>query len=269
MHRNRRLLTLTSLLAALSVSAAVADQAAFTAKVAGTADLIGYWSFEGNMNDTSGKNNHVTTVGDPSQITTCEGVKGGQGIQINNKAKTGQFLQIQSPIGSIFDTQKVTVITWAKNDFIPAEGTWHSLVDRNSLWYISLEAKEDRGGSPGFDVVMRIYDPANPTAGGTPQVRDETVFVRANEWHMYAFTYDGEVLINYLDGKEVHRYEFADGIGPTADTPTDPKHKNYNITWGAWQQRDDWFSGCFDDTAIVSRAMTAADIKALYDAMMQ
>jgi hypothetical protein len=268
MKRHRTLLA-ASLLAALSLCGAWADQAAFTAKTKGTADLLGYWSFEGNMEDGSGKGNHATTVGDASLITSCEGVKGGQGVQINNRTKTGQYLQVQSPIGSIFDTQKVTVITWARNDFIPDEGTWHSLVDRNSLWYISLEAKEDRGGSPGFDVVMRLYDPANPTAGGTPQVRDENVYVRANEWHMYAFTYDGETLIDYMDGREIHRYEFADGIGPTADTPADSPHNNYNITWGAWQQRDDWFTGCFDDTAIFGRNLSADEIKALYDAMMQ
>jgi hypothetical protein len=273
MKRHRMLLTSAALLLAAFVPAAHADQAAFASKVAATPDLLGYWAFEGNLNDTSGKNNSATTVGDASLITSCEGVKGGQGVQIDNKTKTGQFLQVQSPIGSIFDTPKTTVITFAKVTTPHATDdpntTWSSVVDRNSLWYISLENKDDRGGADGLDFVTRIYSPDNPTNAGTPQVRDENVFVRANEWHMFAFTYDGAVLVNYLDGKEVLRYEFDEGIGPTADTPKDPPHNNYNLTWGAWQQRDDWFTGCLDDTVIFGRALTAAEIKGLFDAMMQ
>jgi Concanavalin A-like lectin/glucanases superfamily len=273
MKRHRLLLISTALLVAASVSAARADQAAFSAKVKATADLLGYWAFEGNLNDSSGKNNNATTVGDASLITSCPGIKGGQGVQIDNKTKSGQFLQVQSPIGSIFDTPKTTVLVWA-NITVPhatddPSTTWSSLVDRNSLWYISLENKADRDGADGLDFVTRIYSPDNPTSAGTNQVRDEKNFVRANTWHMFAFTYDGAVIVNYLDGKEVQRQDFDEGIGPTADTPKDPPHNNYNLTWGAWQQRDDWFTGCFDDTAIFGRALTGEEIKALYDAMIQ
>lgn len=269
MKRHRMLLMVTAVLAALPLAGASADQAAFAAKVKSMPDLLGYWSFEGNLNDGSGKGNHATIVGDASLITACEGVKGGQGVQIDNKTKQGQFLQVETPIGSIFDVPKVTIITWAKVTYVPPDGTWSSLVDRNSLWYLSLESKDDRDGALGMDFVTRIYSPENPTSAGTGQVRDESIFVRGNEWHMFAFTYDGQEIINYLDGKEVLRREFDEGIGPTADTPKDPPHKNYNLTWGAWQQRDDWFTGCFDDTVIFGRALSAEEMQALYNAMMQ
>jgi hypothetical protein len=273
MKLHRMLLGCTALLVALTTSGARADQAAFAAKVKATADLLGYWPFEGNLNDDSGKNNNATTVGDASLITFSPGIKGGQGVQIDNITKTGQFLQVQSPIGSIFDTPKTTVITWA-NIVTPhatddPNTTWSSLLDRNSLWYISMENKTDRGGADGLDFVTRIYSPDNPTNAGTNQVRDENVFVRKNEWHMFAFTYDGAVIVNYLDGKEVQRQDFDEGIGPTAETPKDPPHNNYNLTWGAWQQRDDWFTGYFDDSAIFGRALSAAEVKAIYDAMVQ
>ena len=70
-----------------------------------------------------------------------------------------------------------------------------------------------------------------------------------NEWHFYAFTYDGNEVVAYLDGKEVVRLEQTQGIGPTADTPAELPHENYNLTWGAWQQRDDWFTGQIDDSS--------------------
>ena len=55
---------------------------------------------------------------------------------------------------------------------------------------------------------------------------------------------------------------------PTADTPADPPHNNYNLTWGAWQQRGDWYTGAFDDTAYFKRALTGDEIKAFFDSMM-
>jgi hypothetical protein len=259
----------TALLLSLSVSPARADQAAFSAKVKATADLLGYWSFEGNYNDQAGKGNNAKVAGDAALVKACEGVKGGQGVEIDNNTATGQFLHVDTPIGSIFDVQKVTVITWARIVDTPEEGVWQSLVDRNTLWYISMEGKAERGGSPAWDMVTNIYDPANPGGTGTGRVQDAAIFVRPNEWHMYAFTYDGAVHVSYLDGKEVFRKEYAGGIGPTADTPTEPKYGNFNITWGAWEQRDDWFNGCFDDTLFVARALTAEEVKALYDEMMK
>ena len=57
-------------------------------------------------------------------------------------------------------------------------------------------------------------------------------------------------------------------LGATADTPKDPPHNNYNLTWGAWQQRGDWYTGAFDDTAYFKRALTKDEILAFHDAMV-
>jgi len=80
---------------------------------------------------------------------------------------------------------------------------------------------------------------------------------------------DGKVAITYLDGKEINRRDYDGGVGPTAETPTDPPQGNYDINWGAWEKRDDWTTGCVDDSAIFSRALSAAEVKALYDEMLK
>jgi hypothetical protein len=269
MPTKRAALWCGGLLITLSITPARADQAAFTTAIKATSGLIGYWPFEGDHKNQAGSGYNARTEGASSLITPCEGVKGGKGVRIDNSAAGGQYLEVETPIGSSFDTRNSTVVVWARVTAPPQKGIWQMLVERNGLWYLALEGMGDREGRPGYDFVTRIYDSANPGMNGTEQVRDEKVYLRPGEWHMYAFTYDGAVMISYLDGKEVFRKPFKDGIGPTNETPRDAPYGNYNLTWGAWQQRDDWFTGSFDDTALFNRALSAAEIRGLYDTMMK
>jgi hypothetical protein len=273
MKRHHIWLGYATLLVAVSVSGSRADQAAFAAKVKGTTGLLGYWPFEGNYKDDSGKGNDATASGDLSKITFCPGVKGGQGVQFDNKERKvpGQFLAVKAPIGSIFDTPNMTALVWASIDSTPADDIWDNLIDRSTLWYVETRWHDPGDGKLKLEYVTRIYDPASPGNAGTDRIYsgDFDIFLAPREWHLYGLTYDGKVAISYLDGKEINRREYDGGIGPTAETPTDPPQKNYDINWGAWEQRDDWTTGCIDDSAIYNRALSAEEMKALFDAMMQ
>jgi hypothetical protein len=273
MKLHRMLLASTALLVAVSVSGARADQAAFSAKVKASSGLLGYWPFEGNYKDESGKGNDAAASGDLAKITFCPGVKGGQAVQFDNKTRAvpGQFLSVKAPIGSIFDTPNMSVLVWANIDSTPADDIWDNLIDRSTLWYLETRWHDPGDGNLKIEYVGRIYDPANPGSAGTDRIYagDVDIYVKPQEWHMYGMTYDGKVAITYLDGKEINRREYDGGVGPTAETPTDPPQGNYDINWGAWEKRDDWTTGCVDDSAIFSRALSAEEVKALYDAMMQ
>jgi hypothetical protein len=254
----------TAAIAVSAISTVSADSAAFQQKVLATEGLLGSWAFEDNLADGTKNANDGKVKGEASMVTFGPGVNGGRALKIDNSTP-GQMVEVNSPIGSIFDTPKTTVAAWAMVSQAE-EGLWNSIIDRNSLWYLSTEnVFADRPGH--IDLVVRIYDPANPTGGGD-RVRDENAFARVNEWHFYAFTYDGNEVVAYLDGKEVARLEQTQGIGPTADTPAESPHENYNLTWGAWQQRDDWFTGLIDDSAVFNRDLTADEIKGLYEAML-
>src|SRR5207237_1340408 len=137
---------------------------------------------------------------------------------------------------------------------------------------LSFEPVDDLGGSLGSRFVVRIYDPANPTSGGTDQIKDDIHFTRKGDWHAYAFTYDPTLghdnLVMYMDGQKALTADYQGGVGPTADTPTDSPHKNYDLSFGAWQQRGDWFTGDIDDSAYFKRVLTADEVKGLTDAMM-
>jgi hypothetical protein len=268
----RLLLTFTTLLVALPAATARADQAAFSAKVKGTAGLLGYWSFEGNYEDQSGKGNHAKAFGDLNRIKFCAGVKGGQGVELENEPEDGQYLAVTAPIGGSFDTPNLTVLVWAKSTGAPNIGEWENIIDRASLWYLDT-LYSDVNGTPKLDLVARIYTPSTPADGGSGQVRasqaNTPVYTAPNEWALYGFTYDGKVMATYVNGTPVRQVDYSGGLGPTAETPPDAPTGNWDIFWGAWRGQSDHMHGCVDDTAIFNRALSAEEIKALYDEMVK
>jgi len=272
-----------SLLAATSLASVRADSIAYQKAILADKDVVGFWTFEDNFADQTANKNDAKPGGkNPAAVTFVDGVNGGRAVHIDNPGgnggSDGSFVEVNTPIGSIFDQAKFTILVWARNDN-PAPATdddqWNSLVDRNSLWYIELWSG-DQDNTLGQNLVVRIYDPGNPTGGGTGQIGrhdvpidDRTPFwAKKGEWHQYAMTYDGAKVTSYTDGKKMLQVDYDGGVGATADTPTDPPHNNYNLTWGAWQQRGDWYTGAFDDTAYFKRVLTADEIKAFYSAML-
>ncbi len=250
-------------------SAALADQAALSAAVKKVPSLIGHWALEGDYKDASGKGNDGVAMGDPAAFGWTEGVNKGKAVTIDSAKFVGSFVDIPAPIGAALDTPKATAIIWVK--LSPRSGDhWQAISERDNFWYIETEAKPAEW--KGNAVVYRIYDPNAPGDGGSGQVRDNVNVSIENEvWYQLAWTYDGAVLKGFVNGKQVLSKDYAGGIGPTADTPATPpagKGKNYNLSLGTWQQRDDWFYGAIDDFAYFKDALSEAQIKELYDAML-
>jgi hypothetical protein len=267
-----RLLGIGSALVALSAAGTRADQAGFSAKAKSLSGLIGYWSFEGNYEDQSGMGNHAKPGGDLSLIKPCPGVKGGQGVEMNNEPTAGQFLAVPAPIGGTFDTPQQTVLIWAKSTGAQVVGEYENVIDRANLWYIdTVYAEVD--DSTKLDLVARIYTPSTPAAGGSGQVLSSAantpVYIAPGAWSFFGFTYDGQVMTTYVDGEPIREVDYDGGLGPTAETPATSPTGNWDLFWGAWRGRSDHMHGCVDDTLIYNRALTPEEVKALYDEMMK
>src|SRR5206468_3482161 len=151
-----------------------------------------------------------------AQVTFGPGVNGGSAVQIDNTKDEGNFVEVNTPIGSIFDVPNLTIIYWAKPTLLrkpvdPGSGDssddqWNSLVDRNTLWYTELNTVPDTNPLQAR-LVVRLYDPGDGS-GSTPQLGREVEapadsYVKANEWHQFAMTYDGKQVISYIDAKVV------------------------------------------------------------------
>lgn len=264
-----RWLLVGMLLVATCAPATQADSAAFHDAVLKAPGLVGYWPFDGGYQDVSGNgNNAVAHNGTSPAITFVTGVNGGQAVHIDN-ANQDQWVSVPAPIGSIFDQPQFTLTSFIRLTKAADEGSWNDLFDRNSLWYMELQS-ETVNGQLLSQFVIRIYDPANPGSNGSGQIRDSAgaAFVKTNDWHQYTMSYDGHILSGYLDGKLALLDFWSGGVGPTAATPTMSPNNNYDLDWGAFEQNGDWFTGDVDDSAYFKRALTADEVKGLYDAMM-
>jgi hypothetical protein len=269
----RHLLGCACALLALPATAGHADQAAFSAKARSLPGLIGYWAWEGNYEDQSGMGNHAQANGDLALIKFGAGVKGGQAVELDNETADSQYLSVAAPVGGTFDTPQQTVLVWAKSTGTPTIGDWENILDRASLWYIDT-IYADVDGETLMDFVARIYTPSQPASAGSGQLRSggasTPVYTAPEAWGFYGFSYDGQVMTLYVDGKAVNQVNYGGGLGPTSATPATAPTGNYDLFWGAWRgEPDNSLHGAVDDTVIYNRALTPEEVKALYDAMMQ
>jgi hypothetical protein len=267
-----------ALLAAAAVTGASADSAAHQKKIAELKDVIGIWTFEDSFADSAPGKNNARAGGNAAAVTFAPGVNGGRAVHIDNRNDEHNFVEVSTPIGSIFDQPKFSVVGWAKNEKVREVGggdNWNSLVDRNSIWYASTHSIEV-DGKLVTELVVRIYNSGQ--GASTDQIGrldkdtapEKPRFFHNDEWHQFGITYDGEKVISYMDGEKYAEFEYDGGVGPTSDfTPSNPAdNPNVNLTWGLWEQKGDDFTGSFDDTIYASRALTADEIKSLFDAMM-
>jgi hypothetical protein len=204
-----------SLLAVTSFARTSADSVAYDKQILATPDLIGFWTFEDNFADQTGSRNDAHAGGPNRAAVSFEaGVNGGRAVRVDNSSDPGpNFVEVNAPIGSIFDQPKFTILFWAKNeDPVQAysDNDWNSLVDRNSLWYTELWSGP-QSNTRGQLLIVNLYNPANPGNPGTGQigrfdvrVPDPTPFwAKGNEWHQYGLTYDGATVTSYFDGKKM------------------------------------------------------------------
>jgi hypothetical protein len=261
---------------ALSTGRVSANETDFNALAKSTQGLIGYWAFEGNYNDESGKGNNAQANGDSTLIKFGPGVNGGQSVELDNETVDTQYLSVAAPVGGAFDTPNQTILIWAKSLNTPTVGNYVNLIDRANLWYIDT-IYSDVSGDTKQELVARIYTPSTPQAGGSGQLFSSSVtppvYVDLNAWEFVGFTYDGKTMTTYIDGQPVNKVDYTGGLGPTADTPPPPTESatgKYDLFWGAWRGEPGYsIQGNVDDTVVYDRALTADEVKALYDAMLK
>jgi hypothetical protein len=269
-------------LTALSMTAASADSAAHQKKVLETKDLIGFWAFEDNFLDaTTNKNDAKTGGPSAAQVTFTTGANGGRAMFIDNTKDEHNFVEVNTPLGSIFDKPNITIVYWARptlfrpavnGDGDPDTDKWNSLVDRHSLWYTELNTVAETDPAVAR-LVVRLYDPGDGS-GSSPQIGREVeadnakdFYIKVNEWHQFAMSFDGAKVVSYVDGKVAQEYEYEGLLGPVEGIDVDATHP-WNLTWGLWKQDSDDYTGAFDDTAYFGRALTPDEVKGLYDAMV-
>ncbi|MBD3181176.1 hypothetical protein GF312_02720 [Candidatus Poribacteria bacterium] len=133
-----------------------------------------------------------------------------------------------------------TIMAWAYIMTEAGHGSWPRIVIKSNT----------NGGTHGYDL---LFDRANAYAvrfcvGGECTSYEP---VETEAWHHVAVTFDGEIIIPYLDGEPIGE---ANQLGPSIDTTGIPLH----IGNGSAADRD--YHGILDEVRIWSRPLSADEI---------
>lgn len=216
--------------------------------------LVGWWTFDdGRANDTSGGNNHGVLNNAPG---FTDGIVPGLdcppgALKFNG---TTQYINAVSFSFTLLKTTAATISAWV-NTSAAAQQTV------TSNWEVNV--------NPGWQFALNssgqaVFSTLNATASSFRQVRGGTS-VNGGKWRLITCTYDGS---NTAAGIKIYIDGSIDSLTTLSDTDPGTLVNSVNIFQIA--RRADGanpflFSGSLDDIRIYNRALSGAEVSALYN----
>ena len=197
--------------------------------------------------DSSGYGHNGKTMGDCQVLTDT---RSGEHSLFNNGGELYNWYEqnkafILGDLGSAMTFEKMTICFWAK---IIATYDNHSGVISLSMqpeWPTDYQT----GGLAQYDGCFRFNIP-----NGSPTCSQNIIF---NEWHHYAFTWDGSILSMYRDGVWVGGS--SDGTGAINESRY--VYLGLNGAGGMWRKSQIYWG----DFKIFATALSASDVLAEYN----
>jgi len=201
-------------------------------------NLVSYWKMNNNWQDSKGSN-HGTAEGTATFTTTSK-------IGSHAGSIDGEDNYVQLGIDGLFDNNTYTFSIWVKISVLPDPGNGNSIFNiggGDADQFILIN------GNNGF--VAGGYDIGGSTNAVGPS------FPTTDRWYHLSSVRNtaDETLTLYIDGVAVASSALSNPIAWYATNGP-----------GAWLgHRGQWFNGTVDDLAIWSTALTADEIKHIYD----
>jgi hypothetical protein len=217
--------------------------------------LVSWWQAEGDATDITGRNPGVLQGG-----ATFAAGEVGQAFSFNG---SGQYVKI--PKAPDLDVgNQVTVEFWMKADPSNPMNTFQGLV-ASDFWCaeISIGSGSTWGVSFGISTDSGSTFPDTTDAPGN----GGGAAVSAGVWHHIAGTYDGNNVLLYVDGQQWRNpYPHSGALSPML--------ANSFVTIGSEDGRSvcpscqgaRYFKGLIDEASVYNRALSAAEILAIYNA---
>ena len=209
------------------------------------ANVMALWHFDGNLNDSSGKNHNGTAQG-PAGASTTQSKFGGSSLFLSNQTTSVSNVLIPDTTGNFgFGTGDFTVEMW--------QYVTGSVTTGHNAWW-SCEPT-DSGGC--LDMVLQNYSTPNAQyhyIGGTAPVSGLPTLNRVqNTWMHYAIVRQGGNIYTYENGTRLGTG--AAGAGAIAGTWTQYIIGGYTPT----AYLDYNFPGYFDEMRISNIARYTAN----------
>jgi hypothetical protein len=206
-----------------------------------TNGLVGWWPFNGNANDASGNGNNGAVNGAPLAEDRFGSANRAYALDGVN-----DFISVQHSSSFVLNNQ-FTVSIWFK-----------PVTTQNSVLIEKFTATGNYGDG-GFQIALRTNDYVDFNV--VHNDADNFVYSNSqssvNQWQQVLAAWDGSEIRLYQNGVEVEVAPFTATLNDCLE-PLSIGHRAF--------PNDLHFNGSIDDIGIWNRALTPAEIQALYDA---
>lgn len=200
--------------------------------------LVGWWPFNGDASDASGKGNSGTIIG--ATLTTGQNSTANSAYLFNNSAQN-QSIDIPSTFG--LSNAGLTISLWFNNPTATNLGAFIKVGDTSSYGY-GIGIGGTNLGNAGNNLII-IFESVRWI------VTSATI---STGWHSVVFIIDNSgVPSAYLDGVSAGSYSGTSAIAPTGDLT---QIGGYGTTGH--------FNGSIDDVRIYKRVLSSTEITSLY-----
>ncbi len=214
--------------------------------------LVGHWDFENSVEDKSGFNHNGTWNG----TSTTRYVSGAKGSYAGTFNGSSDYVSIAYKSTLNFGGAPLSISAWVKPTTL-ADGSGQVIGMGWSGYGTWNFAVRDWAG------VINGFYLRTGSAGVAKDVRPETdyfSYIVNGDWHHIAVVVPADLtnLKVYLDGNDVTS-------GATDHSVNSLTNTSSNVHLGAWSTTAS-FKGDMDDVRLYRRALSAAEISALYNA---
>ncbi len=221
-----------------------------------TNGLVGYWTFDGknmpsgNVNDVSGQGNHMSiTNGASVSFATSTGYVAG---------KIGQAHRMFKTSGSYYTKGSTSAFNFTSSDFSGFMWVKYTSHNINSESYMGNGGYQANGWQlTWFETTSQMLFRTNQ-AGADQGTYSTTNPIQANKWHLVGFTRSGTTAKIYVDGVDVTGTP-ASHINPTSSSNA------FGIGVYTPIPNSYLFDGKIDDVRVYNRALSAQEVKLLYN----
>ena len=211
--------------------------------------LVAYYPFNGNANDESGNGNHGIVRG---AILTQD----RHSIQNSSMRFNGSSTFIEIPSSKSLDSiNRITISCWIYADLLfPPQGQqgWKSSC---------ITAKGLRSGEASDWALTIDGDRIRPHifVNGW-NYSDSPSVITKKKWQHVVFSYDGSSTRTYADGVIIKEVLRNVGVLPSSNQPM-----YIGVYLPESPSNSNFFPGLIDDFRVYNRALTDAEVKAIYD----
>ena len=222
---------------------------AVTAADPGANGLVLLYAMEGNVQDTSGKNNNGAASGDPVYIQGPVGM--GKALRFD-----GLNDYVDLPIGTLLSTSSsMTIATFA--NMADSTSSWQRIFDfgTGSTNYMFLTPRQGTTGTMRFAIRTTVVSEQQATALTTLPFG----------WHHVAVVIDSAAtqFRLYVDGSLVATGPGTLSAGASMLLPKDLGLTNQNWLGRSQFTADGFYNGSLDDFRIYGRALSEGEIRYL------